>query len=107
MLFSLYTLGKVSGAEFMLVGVLVCALIYLAVCLPLGANRTGRGPRRVLLALLIADLVCDALWYVMYFPGGEYRNWGIGGVFGAALWPLLLCIAGGVVTALNEEREAK
>lgn len=107
MLFSLYTLGKLNGAEVMLAGVLVCALIYLAVCLLLRTNRKGRGVRRVLLALLISELVCDALWYVMYFPGGEYRNWGIGGVYGAALWPLLLFVAGGVVTALNEERETK
>ena len=101
MIFSLLTLGKINGAGVMLAGVLVCAVLYLALCLCAPANR--RGWRRVLLGLLAAELVCDALWYWMYFPGGEYRNWGIGGVYGAALWPLVLCIAGGAVTAVNSD----
>ena len=106
MLFSLYTLGKINGAEVMLAGVLVCALVYLAICLLLGVGRKERGIQRVLCALLVAEAVCDVLWYVMYFPDGQYRNWGIGGVYGAVLWPLLLFLAGVEVTVRNKGGEA-
>ena len=102
---AIYSLGKVVGAELLVAGVLLCAALYLGMGLLFPANRTKRGRRTLLLALLCAELLCDGLWFAFYFPGGHYHNYGIGGVFGAFLWPLLLLIAGGIAAAVNQSRE--
>ena len=105
MLVSLYALGKVVGAEVMLIGVLVCAALYLAAGLIPRCGRARKGRRAVWLGLLGAELVCDGAWWLLYFPDGDYHNHGIGGVYGALLWPLLLLVVGGVVWAVNAGRE--
>lgn len=105
MITSIYSLGKVVGAELLLAGVLLCMAFYLVVCFLFRCSRTGRGVRTVLLALLCAELLCEGLWFAFYFPGGDYHNYGLGGVFGVLLWPLLLLAAGGVATAVNQSRE--
>ena len=105
MLVSLYALGKVTGAEILLAGVLVCALLYLALCFLPRSSRTKRGAATVLLALLAAELVCDGAWMLLYFPHGDYQNHGIGGVYGAFFWPLALLVAGGIAAAVNHSRE--
>ena len=105
MITSIYSLGKVVGAELMVAGVALCILLYLAVCFLFPHNRTGQGVKTVLLALLGAEAVCDVIWFLMYFPGGDYHNYGIGGVMGVFLWPMLLCLAGAVAAAVNCSRE--
>ena len=105
MITAFYSLGNVVGAELMVAGVIVCAVLYLIIGLLFPANRTKRGRRTLLLALVCAEVICDGLWFALYFPGGHYHNYGIGGVFGAFLWPLLLLIAGGVAAAVNRSRE--
>lgn len=104
MLISIYALGKVVGAEILLAGVLVCALVYLAFCISFRSNRTGRGVKTVLHCLLGAELICDVAWWLIYFPCFEYHNWGIGGVYGAVLWPMLLFVAGVTATGVNHWR---
>ena len=105
MLVSLYALGRVVGAGVMLAGVLACAALYLAAGLIPRGGRARKGRRVVWLGLLCAELVCDTAWWFLYFPGGDYHNHGIGGVYGALLWPLLLLIVGGIVCAVNADRE--
>lgn len=105
MLAALYSIRRVSGAEVLAAGALICAVIYLAVSFLVSGSRTKKGKCTVLLALLCAELTCDAAWFLLYFPGGEYHNYGIGGVYGAALWPILLLIAGGAAAAINSGRE--
>lgn len=105
MITSIYSLGKVVGAELMVAGLLVCAALYLGLSLLIRANRTKRGIRVLLLALLGAEVVCDAVWFLLYFPGGDYHNYGIGGALGVFLWPMLLCLAGGIASAVNQSRE--
>ena len=104
MLFSLFLLDNVYGAGVMLAGVLVCAALYLAGGLIPRCGRTRKGRKTVLLGLLCGEAVCDLAWWLIYFPGGEYRNYGIGGVYGALLWPLALFIIGAVVGAINADR---
>lgn len=104
MLFSLLLLDNVYGGGVMLAGVLVCAALYLAVGLIPRRGRTRKGRRTVLLGLLCGEAVCDLAWFLLYFPGGEYRNYGIGGVYGALLWPLALFIIGAAVGGINAAR---
>lgn len=102
---SVYALGRVTGAGFLPVWVILWGGIYLALSFLLPGNRTGKGARTVLLALLFAELLCDTVWLLVYFPGGHYHNYGVGGVYGVLLWPLLLLIAGGVSAAVNGEEK--
>ena len=104
MLFSLFLLNKVYGAGLMLAGVLVCTALYLAVGLIPRCGRTRKGRRTVLLGLLCGEVLCDVAWWFLYFPGGEYRNYGIGGVYGALLWPLALFVVGAAVGGINADR---
>lgn len=105
MVTSIYSLGKVVGAELMLAGVLLCVALYLTGCFLFRRNRTRRGAQNVVLALLGVEILCDAVWFLFYFPGGDYHNYGIGGVMGVFLWPMLLCLAGVVATAVNQPHE--
>ena len=104
MLFSVFSIGRITGAGMMLAGVLLCAALYLALSLLPRGSRSKAGVRTVLLGLLVSELACDLLWYVIYFPGGEYRNYGIGGVYGVLLWPLALLITGGIAASVNSDR---
>lgn len=87
----------------MLIGFALCVMVYLAVCGVFPCNRTRHGGKRILLALMTAGILCDALWFLMYFPGGEYQNYGIGGSFGVLLCPVLFFAAGVLVTAWNKD----
>ena len=55
----------------------------------------------MLLGLLAAEIICDGVWAVCYYPGGEYYNYGIGAVYGLLLWPCLLFLTGFIVTKIN------
>lgn len=103
MITGLYALGRVVGADWLIMGFLVCALIYLSLCCMFEQNRKKAGLNRVLIFLFATASFCDLIWYFLYFPGGEYVNRGIGSVVGALIWPGLLFLSGIVVTLINEE----
>ena len=101
MISGLYAIGRVVGAEILMAGFGICAVLYGLCCFLIRENRGKKSRRRVLLGFLIAAVACDLLWFLFYFPGGEYRNYGLGGVFAVFLWPCLLLLAGAIVTAYN------
>lgn len=101
---AIYSLDKVVGAEIMLAGWILCAVVYVVVCGLFRANRTKSGMRIVLLALLGAEVVADALCAFVYYDSGNYVNCGIGGTYGLLLWPLALLILGPLVTKHNKDQ---
>lgn len=103
MVTSLYSLRRVSGAAYLVIGYLICVAVYLAVGLLFRQNRGKRGRRRLLLGLLVSEVLCDGVWFLAYYPGGEYHNYGIGAVAGAFLWPMLLVLAGVLTTKINSK----
>ena len=101
MLTAIYSLEHVYGADVWVAFISVCAVLYLGGCSFFHRNRRKRGIRTVLLGLLAAEVICDGVWAVCYYPGGEYCNYGIGSAYGLLLWPGLLCLAGFTATMIN------
>ena len=100
----LMSLGQVNGAWAGLLGIVLSAAAYLALCFAFSRNR-GQGRRRVWYFLLLTEVVCDIFWRFYYFPGGEYVNHGLGGMAAMFAWPLLLAVSFVVVMAINGDRE--
>ena len=58
-------------------------------------NRTKLGLLKLIGCLLGAGLVCEIAWQLMFDPGGEYRNMGLGGtLMGLLFWPVFLMVFG-------------
>lgn len=98
MITSVYSLFHVYGAVIWLVGWAACTLFYLGGCMFMPQNRTKYGRKAMWIGLLLAEVVTDLIWWLLYYPNGSYVNHGIGAVFGLLLWPFFLLITGIVVT---------
>lgn len=101
MVTAVYSLGQVVGADLWLGGYLVCALLYVAVCLLFRFNRCKKGLLAVALAFLLAEIVCDGIWYATFYPNGTYENPSLAGAGALLVWPALLCLAGAAVSMFN------
>lgn len=55
----------------------------------------------VLIGIITAGVICDAVWYLAFFPGGEYLNSGLESMYLLLLWPGMLMIADIAVTTVN------
>lgn len=94
--------GYVYGAEESLAGWAVCAAIYFAVSLAFRYNRTPAGLRRMGISFLIAELLVDLAWCLIWYGEDGYVNLGHGSAFLLILWPGALLAAGVIATALNQ-----
>ena len=101
MITMLISLGYVTGAEVGLLGWAVCAAMYFGMCLAFAANRTPQGFHRIWDYFLVAELLVDLSWCLLYYFPEGYRNMGLGGIAGALLWPAVLLAAGAIATAKN------
>ena len=95
----------VVGMEIALIGYAICTFLFFAVCFLFRCNRTGKGC--VIAGWMICELICDVLWYLIYYPDGNYVNHGIGGAAGMFLWPAALTAAAILVTAINQEKHSE
>lgn len=102
MITMLISLGYVTGADAGLLGWVLCAMAYFAVCMAFSANRTRTGAHRVWDWFLVSELLVDLAWCLMYYFPDGYRNMGLGGIAGVLLWPAFLLVAGAMVTAKNQ-----
>lgn len=66
-------------------------------------NRTKHGIKTVLTGLLIAEVIIDLVWAIIYYHNGTYINYGIGAVYGLILWVPALLITSFVVTTKNKK----
>lgn len=107
MVTAMYSLSQVSGAELWLLFWLVCVAIYLGIGFFIKENRTGNGVKRVWLGLLIAEVLVDLLWAMIYYHNGTYRNYGIGAVYGLLVWIPILSVTLSIVTAKNKKANQK
>ena len=92
MLTALYSVGSVAGADLWMKVVLLTSLAYFLICFSFRRSRSGRGVLTVLMGWLLTELLCDMVWL-----GGAYRNGGLGSAVALLLWPVLLCLASGIV----------
>ena len=102
MITAIYSLSKVNGAELWLLFWLVCVVVYLGIGFLLKNNRTKKGVKNVLIGLLIAEVLIDLVWAIIYYHNGTYLNYGIGAVFGLLLWVPILAVTLIVVTVKNK-----
>lgn len=103
MVTAIYSLSFVHGAELWLLFWFVCLIAYVGACCLIKANRTKKGIKTTLIGLLIAEVIIDIVWAIIYYHNGTYLNYGIGAVYGLALWIPVLIITGIVVTMRNRK----
>ena len=106
MVTAIYSLSQVHGAELWLLFWFVCVVAYLGVCMLIKQNRTKSGIKSVLIGLLIAEVVIDLTWAIIYYHNGTYLNYGIGAVYGLILWVPVLLVTLFVVTHKNKQKGA-
>lgn len=105
MVTAIYSLSKVHGAELWLLFWLACVAVYLVISFLLKDNRTKKGVKNVLIGLLVAEVIIDLLWAMIYYHNGTYLNYGIGAVYGLLLWVLVLAVTLFIITATNKRAE--
>ena len=100
---AIYSLSFVHGAELWLLFWLVCVIAYMGLCFMIKPNRTRRGIKTVFIGLLVAEVLIDVIWAVIYYHNGTYLNYGVGAVYGLVLWVPILVITLIVVTMKNKK----
>lgn len=107
MVTAIYSLAHVHGAELWLLFWLVCVVVYLGISFLIKHNRTKKGVKNVLIGLLIAEVIIDLTWAIIYYHNGTYLNYGIGGVSGLLLWVPILVLTLVIITVKNRNAERK
>ena len=105
MITAIYSLSQVHGAELWLLFWFVCVVIYLGICILDKQNRTKKGIKNVFIGLLIAEVIIDLIWAIIYYHNGTYLNYGVGAVYGLFLWVPVLVITWIIITVINRKPE--
>ena len=66
-------------------------------------NRLKPGRNLFVPVLFGTAALCDVLLFLILFPEGKYRNYGIGSAYGVAVYPIALAAATALATAWNKE----
>ena len=104
MITAIYSLSYVHGAEIWLLFWFVCLIVYLGICWAIKCNRTKEGSKTTLIGLLIAEVVIDLIWAIIYYHNSGYINYGVGAVYGIFMWIPLLMITATIVTLKNRKK---
>ena len=105
MVTAIYSLTFVHGAELWLLFWGNCVIIYLVIGLFIKQNRTQKGIKNMLIGLLIAEVITDLIWAIIYYHNDTYMNYGIGAVYGLLLWIPILVGTLIIVTIKNGKNE--
>ena len=105
MVTAIYSLSFVHGAELWLLFWGICIIIYFVIGLLIKLNRNKKGIKNMLIGLLIAEVITDLIWAIMYYHNGTYLNYGIGAVYGLLLWIPVLVVTLIIVTIKNGKNE--
>ena len=101
MVTAIYSLSQVHGAELWLLFWFICLIAYLILCFAIKCNRTKQGRKNVFIGLLVAEVVVDLTWAIIYYRNGVYINYGIGAVYGMLIWIPALIITEILVSYKN------
>lgn len=107
MVTALYSLSYVYGAELWLLFWFICLVAYLCICFVIKANRSLSGIKTVFIGALIAEVIVDVAWALIYYHNGIYTNYGVGAVYGLLMWIPVLIITGIIVTIRNQKKQSK
>ena len=101
MMTAIYGLSLVHGAELWILFWFLCLIAYLGICFAFRTNRTKSGRKTVLVGLLIAEVLIDLVWAIVYYHNGTYLNYGIGAVYGIIMWIPVLAVTAMIVSLKN------
>lgn len=104
MLSAVYSVPRVIGGDLMLFIWVACSLVYLICGMFRRQNRGRRGRWQMLVGLLISEALVDVFCFTVFFPAGEYRNWGVGGVYVIVLWPAVLLVVYALTAVFGAEQ---
>ena len=105
MVTAIYSLSHVHGAELWLLFWAICFAAYFGICMIIKQNRTKHGIKNVLIGMLVAEVIIDLIWAIIYYHNGTYLNYGVGAVYGMFLLIPVLVITLIVVTCRNRKSE--
>lgn len=101
MITAIYSLSFVHGAELWILFWFLCLIAYLGICFAFRTNRTKSGRKTVLVGLLIAEVLIDLVWAIVYYHNGTYLNYGIGAVYGIIMRIPVLAVTAMIVSLKN------
>ncbi len=102
MLFCIFNWHKIEGIGLVLTGCVLCLTAFSI----LTENWTRKGLKRAGIAMLACEMSCSMVWQLLFFPGGNYRNYGLQGGLLFLLYPALLAAAWAIL-ALYPKIRAK
>ena len=105
MITAIFTLLQVRGAELWLLFWCISIVAYIGIGYKLKVNHTKQGIKNMLIGLLIAEVVNDLVWSIVYYFNGTLLDYGIGLVYGLYLWVPLLVVTLIIVTKKNKRVE--
>lgn len=98
----LKALKQVTGAELIIIGALICILLFAGLFVLFKSNRNKKSIVRYLLSTLIIFELCDLIWVSYLFPNGQYLNRGLMGAGIFLILPLLLIVLNTFLTYINK-----
>lgn len=98
---SIYALDWVVGGGIWLLGCVICLAIALIITFSIKANRIKKNPIVAIIGVAISGIICDVVWYLIYFPNGEYLNMGLASASGLLLYPICLAVGVTAVSIIN------
>lgn len=94
----------VTGAEMILLGFLLCIGFFILVFMLFKANRNKKAITVYIIILFLLFEVFDIIWYLYFFPKGEYVNRGLASIHIFLIFPLLGLILNSIITVLNTNK---
>ena len=88
---SIYALKWVIGAKIWLIGCIICLIIAFVAAFSIKTNRKR------------PNCIIDVVWFLMYFPNGEYVNMGLASASGLLLYPFILALGVTIVSMINND----
>ena len=102
---AILSIGQVRGAELWLAGWALCAIAYFAVLFSMKRTRKKGAAKNTVFWFLAAEVLTDFLWAICY-NRPVYLNYGIVAVYGLALWPVCLLVAGWIAARQNQSKSS-
>lgn len=96
-------LKQVTGVELILMGVIICILIFAGGFVLLKFNRKRKSVVRYMLFALLVFELCDLIWLSYLFPKGQYLNRGLFGAGIFLIFPFLLTVLNIILTLINNQ----
>lgn len=93
MITAIRSLPLVNGATLWLLFWVICAAGYLIFCL----IKKPSLKRTVFHGLLIAEMIIDLFWTLLYYPLGTYVEHGLAAIFGLLVWIPVLAVTACIV----------